>query len=272
MPADEPREQLPDGVLIGRPRLRTAIRVERGKLMVFAAVAVLSTLLFGFCCSGVWMMPLSVESLCGIAIQFSLIGLPWWWLAFRSTYYTFRHDLEDGLAHYGKPAQLIDAIDEELRDALEWYRGHSSDTAGLTTDFIALTAHWLVQIRPSRAVVLPLNELTWVYKRVIPRRIWVRSNSYRIELGSRLRDGSVCYIEAREEILDDLAEELLDRRPGLLTGWRGEYFDLAARGPDALAKAHDERAAEFGGLAPEAQEAWLDESFARYEGAVQNVQ
>ena len=134
MTSAAPRQPLPDGVTLSRPKLRSAIRFERGKLVFLTVLAVLATLLFGFCCSGAWTAQPSVVSM-SIIIQLSLIGLPWWWLVFRSTHYSFRHDLDNGLAPYGEQSQLIDVIDGELRDALAWYRGYgASDTAGLTCE------------------------------------------------------------------------------------------------------------------------------------------
>src|SRR5262245_20179067 len=267
-----PREPTADAEGYPPPRLQGAIRQERGKLVVLTIVAVIATLLFGFCCSGAWSPPLSIGTASIITMPVTLIGLPWWWLAFRSTYHTFRHDLERDLARYGKPSQLIDAIDAELRDTPDlWVRGYYFDVF-IRKDFIALTPHWLVQLRPHRAAVMRLDDIVWVYKRVVPRRVWVRSTSYRIQLGCRLRDGSLLLVEWREDDLDELVEELIERRPGLLTGWRGEYFDVAARGPDALAKAHDERAAVHASISLDAGEAWLDESYARCEGPVQNVE
>src|SRR5262249_8343508 len=158
----------------------------------------------------------TVESISAIAMQFALIGLPWWWFAFRLTYYTFTPDLERDLARYGKTREVMERIDAELRTSSDVnVRGRFDQQVLGKDDFIALTPRWLVQVRPHRAAVMLVEEIVWIYKRVVPRRVWLRSTSYRIQLGCRLRDGTALQIEAREHEVDELAEELLDRRPGL---------------------------------------------------------
>ncbi len=271
MASEQPQHPPTAVVLPRRPQLRHRVRAEQGRLALLLLAAIGGTILFGACCSPAWKM--SPVAIPGIAMQFALIGLPWWWFLFRLTYYTFTVDLEKCLARYGPVSRVTDEIDTELRDARDvWLRGEETQFGVfIDRDFIVLTLHWLMQVRPRRAAVMRVEDVVWIYKRVVPRRVWVRSADYRIQLGCRLRDGSTLRLEWREGDLDDLVEELLERRPGLLAGWRGEHFDLDARGPESMAKAHDERAAEFVALPAEAQEAWLDESFARYEGAVQNV-
>src|SRR5438270_13435804 len=111
MSSDAPRQPLPDGVTLGRPKLRTAIRYERVKLVFFTVLAVLATLLFGFCCGGAWTVRPSAVSMSIIVVQLTIIGIPWWWLVFRSTHYSFRPELDNGLARYGERSQLLDLID-----------------------------------------------------------------------------------------------------------------------------------------------------------------
>jgi hypothetical protein len=274
MTAEVPQPSPTEVGLHRRPQLSHRVQAEQGRHALLLLAAIAGTVVFGACCSFGWREPDSVVSVSAIAMQLSLISLPWWWFFFRLTHYTFTADLQAGLARHGSPRRVRERIDAELRDAPDvWLRGKESQVGVfIDREFLALTPHWLVQVRPRHAAVMAVEEIVWVYKRVVPRRLWLRGADFRIQIACRLRDGSTQRLEGREDDLDALVEELFERRPGLLTGWRGENFDIAARGPKELAKAHDERATAFADLAPEGQEAWLDESYDRYEGAVRHVE
>lgn len=255
------------------PQLRHGFYDERQRLGLLTAGTIAATIVIGACCSFAWNQEPNVGSGSLIAIQIALIGLWWWWLAFRLTYYTFTLDLKRDLGRHGTMRAVMNEIDAELRTIPDVFvRGRFNELFVAKDDYIALTPHWMVQVAPYRAAVIRLDDLVWFYKRVIARRVWVRSASYRIQLACRLRDGSVRYVEGNEEWLDELAEELLERRPGVLVGWGGENFDLAAPGPAALTAAYEGRAGRFAELPPEQSEAWLDEGFERYENAVHHVE
>jgi hypothetical protein len=165
----------------------------------------------------------------------------------------------------------MDEIDTELRDAPEvWLR--PPRPGSLVPTFITLTPNWLVQIRSAGAEAIKLGELVWIYKRPPRRRAWAWSTRQRVRLGVRLRYRGDYYIEGRAQTLDELAEELLERRPGLLAGWRSEYVDLMKRGHAALWDAYEQRAEKFARLSPDERERWLDEAYARYEAAPLNVE
>ncbi len=74
-----------------------------------------------------------------------------------------------------------------------------------------------------------------------------------------------------ETILHQLFEELLERRPGLLTGMLGVYLDLVERGSGALEEAYQKRAAEFAGLGDDEREAWLDRSWNDFQTLLVNA-
>lgn len=204
---------------------------------------------------------LGVVGFCGVALGF--LALRGWWRGLRGQ---FRRRFRE----FGDPTLVAAVIDDELRGDNVWVIGSPFyASVFLPPNYVALTRSWLLQALPGRGVLIHLGELVWVYKRRDPGPAWLPWAERRFELGCRTRDGRSYYILAeKEEGIDRLFEELLERRPALLVGWGGECLDLLEQGPAALARAYDGRAAEFEKVAPEQREVWLEPSYARFESAV----
>jgi hypothetical protein len=252
-----------------RPRLRLVAELERVRLAASFFLALVFTAGFGCCC--VLPMPGAPHDM-ALIVQASVVVVLWCWLIGRLTLFSPTQRLRQALDHYGEARRLIKEIDAEWREAPEVWTWPRWPPRGLAPAFIVLSQNWLIQVRGAGAEAIKLGEVLWIYKRAPRRRAWAWSTRQRVRLGCRLRYRGDYYIEGRAQVLDELAEELLERRPGLLAGWRSEYVDLMKRGPAALWEAYELRAEKFARLSPDERERWLDEAFARYEAAPLNVE
>jgi hypothetical protein len=199
----------------------------------------------------------------------------WAWFAWRHVRESSALRLGRLLRRQGSRRRVVSDIDTELRPpAPRWLRGTWPRSFMYPPpDFTAVTASWLVQMRPGHAALVRLAELAWVHKRVVPKLVWWVGDRYGFELAVRLRDGTAVKVRADDEAeLGELLEELLERRPGLLTGWRGDCVALLEAGPAVLAASVDERERQFAALPPEKREVWLDESWDLFQRFVQNAE
>jgi hypothetical protein len=214
-------------------------------------------------------MPAVTPSKVTVGYLLVVIG-SWCGFICRLIFFSPSRRLERALSRYGQTDRVMGEIDRELRETpVVWL---CPQQPRWSSTFIALTPNWLIQVRSAGAEVIKLDELVWIYKRAPRHRVWVWSTRERARLGCRLRYRNDYYLEGRARDLDELAEELLEMRPGLLSGWQSEYVDLLGRGPAALWAAYEKRATEFARLSPDERDAWLDENCARFDAAVLNLE
>ena len=79
------------------------------------------------------------------------------------------------------------------------------------------------------------------------------------ELGCRTWKGDASSFDTwTEGKTDQVLRELLQRRPELLTGYRGAWLDLFENGEAAVAAELDARRQKLAAMMPEEREQWLD--------------
>jgi hypothetical protein len=207
-----------------------------------------------------------------VPLACTLLAAGWTTFALRFVVWSPACRLEPFLRRRG--FRVISDVDADLRATTtrRVYGNWPRSVLYPPPDFVALGAKWLIQMRLGHAALVYLPELVWVHERVVPKLIWGVGDRYRVELAGRLRDGSTVSIRLDDEAeLGELLEELLERRPALLTGWRGEWLELREAGPAAVAAAYAARDREFDSLPPEKREVWLDESFDLFQRFVENI-
>jgi hypothetical protein len=200
---------------------------------------------------------------------------------------SFLWGLRRQLRAFGGLPEVVARIDAEMADDRStWSVGTGRCTRSFVRgtlltghifppqpSFLALSANWLIEVRPRQATVVHLPDLVWVWKRVVPKKVWFGGSQYNFELGCRLADGSERLVGTEsEELLDELAERLLERRPALLTGWRGDWHALREQGDGALSREYDRRAGLQAALADEQIDARLDESWDLYQRFVEHAE
>src|SRR5262249_3246563 len=145
--------------------------------------------------------------------------------------------LRDQLARYGDANESAKSIDDELRDL------RNSFVLGQTTvalgspqpDCLIMTENWFVRLCPGGSVIIRLPDLAWVHKRIVMRSALLSQGRMDYELGFRMRNGEACTFDTwTEGKTDQVLRELLQRRPELLIGYRGEWLDLFANGEPAV--------------------------------------
>jgi hypothetical protein len=199
---------------------------------------------------------------------------------------SFLWGLRRQLAPFGPRRAVVERIDADMADdRVAWAVGAGRAARGPVTSswlrrdlmpaqpsFLALSAEWLLEVRPKRAIVVHLPDLVWVWKRVVAKAVWFGGSQYNFELGCRLADGTERHVRAAsEEELDDLVERLLEHRPALLTGWRGDWHTLREQGDAALAQECERRAKDQAALTEDRLDARVDESWDLYQRFVEHA-
>lgn len=249
------------------PQLRTVLNQETGRAVsLFVAAGGFCTFA-GLCCCPAVIGP---PSIAGMTLVFVILLVPWFWFAYRVAAGSCRASIKRELRKFGRWRDVIAQIDAELREPeTTWAAGRWWDPDGSERpDFVAVSANWLVRVRPGHVRLVSLEDVLWIFKRLMPHRSLTGREGTRSQLACRLRRGERVILEAIAEHLDDLAEELVERRPAMFTGWRSELFDLNRADPKELEAAYAARAAEYARLPPEQQEEWKDEAFDRVDRAI----
>lgn len=243
-------------------------------LVVWLVMSVL-LLLLTICTHEERFTPSTSKKVLSILTTAAILAVGWGGFAYWFAYRLPGFRLGRLLRRRGNAERLIGKLDVDLQySATRWLHGRWLGAFVYPqSDFIALGAKWLLQMRPGHAALILLTDLVWVHERVVPTALWWLDDRYRFELAGRLRDGSAVKVRLDDEAeFAELLEELLERRPALMTGWRGDWLALLEAGPGALADAYDGREHEYGALSPEKREVWLDESFDLFHRFVENVE
>lgn len=209
---------------------------------------------------------LSGRSITGFLIcEASILGpmlLVWLAILYRFRWRSSVRGLTQSLACHGKPDDVLSMIDEELADPRRFELGQLGiEPLSPQPDGLILTANWLVRLCPSGSVVVAISDIAWIYRRVVASSGMVEMSRFDEQIGLVLTSGQHVHFDSwTANQTDRIIEETLERRPEILTGWRGEWIDLA-RDPVALAAEIETRRARFLTLTPTQREQWMDESW-----------
>ena len=91
------------------------------------------------------------------------------------------------------------------------------------------------------------------------RSAWLSASRMDHELGCLLRSGDEWLFDTWSEgKTDQVLRELLERRPELLMGYRGQWLDVFQQGDAAVAAELEARRQGIAAMTPEHREKWLD--------------
>jgi hypothetical protein len=192
------------------------------------------------------------------------IGLPWAVFTLRFFFLSSMRRLTERLARYGPPDEVMKRIDAELSDLSHAFVEGRFTKAFISPqpDCLILTENWLLRFCPAGSAIIHLPDLVWIWRRVVARSAPLVMGRIDHQLGCRMANGDEWLFDTWTERRTDLIlQEIIERKPELLAGYRGEWHDLAARGEVPLRTEIQNRREQFGRLSAEEQEKWLDQMY-----------
>jgi hypothetical protein len=185
------------------------------------------------------------------------------------------HPLMQQLKPFGDPREVATRIDAELKDTehsvLIGPKRHVTRWGLVNTRRIAVSRHWVVALSPSAPAVVFLPDVVWVYKLLVAGR---NPSRWGIDpgVGCHIRNGGFSWFVTKSELdADRLLKTIVIRQPEVLTGFRGEWNDLAKASPTALGETAERRRSELARLSPEAREQWIDERLTELNEFIRRV-
>jgi hypothetical protein len=219
-----------------------------------------------------WTSPLNRWVCCGGAALF--VGF-FTLLSLGTLIWPQLHPQMQMLKPFGDVWEIAKKIDAELADSehtvviapqTKWdgvWRWHAR---------VAVSRHWAVNLSPAAAAVSFLPDLVWVYKQLTVVR-GVSRGKIAPGVGVHKRDGGhVWFRTETEDDADVVLEAIVERRPEVLTGFRGEWLDLAKAYPLAQAEEVERRRAAVERLTPQERTRWIDDRLAEADDAVRRVE
>lgn len=189
------------------------------------------------------------------------VVFPWTLFTFRYYFRSSVLGLPKLLARYGPPAMVVKLIDADLGDlSAAFVLGQATEEfSSPQPDCLIITDQWLVRLCPGGSVVVPMPDLAWVWRRAVAKSDPLSMVRMESQIGCRTVAGDEWHFETwTGRRTDMILQELLERRPELLTGYRGEWHDLFAQGADAARAELQHRRERYDGLSAEERGEWLD--------------
>ena len=185
------------------------------------------------------------------------------------------HPLMQMLKPFGDVRDVARKIDAELDDADQtvlvgpdlrwdgWKRWHAR---------VAVSRHWAINLSPAAGAAVFLPDVVWVYKQLTVVGGLARGK-VAPGVGCHRRDGGhVWFRTETEDDAEDVLEAILERHPEVLTGFRGEWIDLAKAHAMAQADEVERRRAAVARLTPEERDQWIDDRLAELNAAVRRLE
>jgi hypothetical protein len=188
-----------------------------------------------------------------IAFACGFVGIP-----FRRLSST--RGLKRRLAQYGPPDEVISRIDDELAGRDVFFLGQASDAfASPQPDSVHVTENWLVRLCPGGSAIVHLPDLAWIYRRLIVRSALLSHGRYVDEVACVIRNGEVIVFDTWSPLrTEQVVDALLERRPEVLTGYVGDWVELAAKSDSMWAEVQARRE-RVAALSPQARDEWISE-------------
>jgi hypothetical protein len=244
--------------------LRKLLRNERGRFWIglFLAIALpapfayLGILAFigGFIMSG------EAGGLVCAAVSFAVIILPPAIFILRFFRFSSTRGLPARLCRYGRLDEIIDRIEDEMGNPTAFFLGQAADAfTSPEPDCVYITENWLVRLCPGGSAVVHLPDLAWVYRRLIVRSAFLSHGRYEDELACVTRNGEAIVFDTWSPLrTEQVVEAVLERRPEVLTGYIGDWVELATK-PDSMWVEVQSRRERVAGLSPKARDEWISE-------------
>jgi hypothetical protein len=191
------------------------------------------------------------------------IGFPWAIFVMRFFFWSSVRGLPKQLAKYGLPSDVAKRIDADLGDRSAAFVGGQVTEAFFSPqpDCLLLTDQWLVRLCPGGSFVVPLADLAWLWRRAVAKSDPLAMVRMESQIGCRTVAGDVAQFETwTDRRTDAILQELLERKPELLTGYRGEWHDLFALGAEAVRAELQRRRERHDRLSQSEQGEWLDDA------------
>jgi len=168
--------------------------------------------------------------------------------------------LKPRLARFGLPDEVISRIDDELADPNAFFLGQASDAfASPQPDSVHVTKNWLVRLCPGGSAIVHLPDLAWVYRRLIVRSALLSHGRYEDEVACVIRNGEAIVFDTWSPLrTEQVVEAVLERRPEVLTGYIGDWVELATK-PDSMWVEVQSRRERVAALSPQARDEWVSE-------------
>jgi len=195
-------------------------------------------------------------------------------LSLTATFWPHLHPLMQMLKPFGDVWAVAAKIDAELADPEHTVVAPQVRWDGLWRwhPRVGVTRHWVINLSPAAAAVAFLPDIVWVYKQLTVVGGFARGK-VAPGVGCHRRDGG--HVWFRTECEDDaeaILEAIVERRPDVLTGFRGEWIDLAKASPMAQAEEVERRRTAVAKLTPEEREHWIDDRLTDLHEAVRRLE
>jgi hypothetical protein len=166
------------------------------------------------------------------------------------------------LSSYGSTSDLILQIDRELStDLALWKRGQAPTAfRGRFSRCTIVTLSWLLNFDQTDFWVLPLTDVLWAFKRVCAVSAWWGGERLVFQVCCVMGVNRIyCLTMPNESWAAGALGAMIERRPEMLVGYRGEWRDLAATGRKALRAEVQRRRIRWNQLDADERNQWLDE-------------
>ncbi|MFL5339337.1 MAG: hypothetical protein ACJ8F7_04140 [Gemmataceae bacterium] len=246
--------------------LRKLVNSERARKAVGVVLALVLATPFALMAAGALTAYLTPQRNLGnllcAGIAFGIAAVPLVLFAVRFFRFSSIQGLTGALARYGPPDEVMERIDRELKDPGRFFMGQASDSIwSPEPDCVFITANWLVRLCPTGSTIIHLPDLAWVYRRLVARSALMSLGRFDDQFAGVLRNGDSWVFDTwSPRRTEQIIEELLDRRPEVLTGYTGENVELAATA-DALWAEVLKRRERLAALSADEREEWDEENW-----------
>src|SRR5262245_60724103 len=162
--------------------------------------------------------------------------------------------------HYGDRLDVFREIDAEIAAGsdVRTFGGWNAWNPLAAPDLVVFTPGWLVQVNAAGVSAVRLDDVLWVFKRsrVVSSPWWDREFvSHAIRVYFRPDQWELLSL-ASPEAVDEVIEELLRRRPEVLTGYFDETREMALADARRGAAELDRRRAALRGISADRLAPW----------------
>lgn len=162
-------------------------------------------------------------------------------------------------AYYGETNDLIRQIDSEFEPGKgHWIRGELPGAfRGRGNRCAMLGEFWLIVFEPEDFWIVRVPDILWTFKRIVAKPAWWGGERLVFQVCCVMNvDRIYCIPMLNESWADELLQELVERRPEALFGYRGEWRDLAAKGRKAMRAEVARRKEEWNAFDEEGRDDW----------------
>jgi len=177
------------------------------------------------------------------------------------------------LESFGDPLDAVQSIDSDLRNGVyqTWGRPFSFFLGSIVPG-MAISANWLIHLNPNRSVIVPVDNIIWIYRKVEVQRTRFRLHKRHSVIIHSIHQNP-CEIEVPTvEGIQWLAAQLARRRPEILFGDVFAYRRLARAGIEMLKQAVQDRKEQLATLTRREQAEWQNDLLDEFVGCADSLE